>query len=73
MDDVRPQTKKDNPDLSVSELAKVMGAEWNKIKETSEADKYKELAVKDKERYEKAMAKYKPPAVAAAEEEEEAD
>jgi hypothetical protein len=60
MDDVRAKTKAENPDAKVSELGKIMGAEWNKIKESSAADKYKKQAEGDKQRYEKEMAKYKP-------------
>ncbi|KAI8112164.1 hypothetical protein M9434_003488 [Picochlorum sp. BPE23] len=59
MADVRPKTKADNPDAGVAELGKIMGAEWNKIKETAAADKYKEKATADKARYEKEMKKYK--------------
>jgi hypothetical protein len=58
MADARPKTKADNPDASVSELAKIMGAEWNKIKETDEAKKYVDMAAKDKARYEKEKAAY---------------
>jgi len=60
MDDVRAKTKEENPDAKVSDLAKIMGEKWNAIKEKSEADKYKKQAEADKERYQKAMAKYKP-------------
>lgn len=59
MADVRAKTKADNPDAGVAELGKIMGAEWNKIKETAAADKYKEKATADKARYEKEMKKYK--------------
>eukprot|EP00889_Picochlorum_renovo_P000962 jgi/Picre1/27992/NNA_000953.t1 len=59
MADVRAKTKADNPDAGVAELGKIMGAEWNKIKETAAADTYKEKATADKARYEKEMKKYK--------------
>lgn len=58
MDDERPKQKAANPDASVSDLAKLMGAEWNKIKGTPAAKKYEELAAKDKVRYEKEKAAY---------------
>lgn len=60
MDDIREKTKAANPDAKIAELGKIMGAEWNKIKETSAADKYKKQAENDKVRYEKAMKEYKP-------------
>lgn len=59
MDDVREKTKAANPEAKVAELGKIMGAEWNKIKETPEADKYRKQAENDKIRYEKAMKEYK--------------
>jgi len=61
MDDVRARIKKENPDKSIGELAKVMGLEWNKIKEDSpkEFEKYNKKAAEDKARYEKAMEAYK--------------
>lgn len=60
MDDVRGKMKEKHPDAKVSELGKLMGEEWNKIKETDAATKYKEQAAEDKKRYEKAMETYKP-------------
>ena len=59
MGDVRPKIKADNPEASTGELGKLMGAAWNKIKETPAADKYKEKAAADKKRYEEEMKKYK--------------
>ena len=59
MDDIRAKTKAANPDAGIAELGKIMGAEWNKIKETPEADKYRKQAEGDKIRYEKAMKEYK--------------
>lgn len=58
MDDERPKQKAAHPTASVAELAKFMGAEWNKIKETGAAKKYQDLAAKDKARYEKEKAAY---------------
>ena len=58
MDDERPKQKEANPGASVAELAKLMGAEWNKIKGTAAAKKYEDLAAKDKTRYEKEKAAY---------------
>lgn len=59
MDDVRAKTKAANPDAKIAELGKIMGADWNKIKETPAADKYRKQAEEDKVRYEKAMKEYK--------------
>jgi len=58
MDDERPKQKAAHPSASVSELAKNMGVEWNKIKGTPAAKKYEELAAKDKIRYEKEKEAY---------------
>lgn len=58
MDDERPKQKAANPEAGVAELAKLMGAEWNKIKGTPDAKKYEDLAAKDKARYEKEKAAY---------------
>ncbi len=58
MDDERPKQKEANPGASVADLAKLMGAEWNKIKGTAAAKKYEDQAAKDKTRYEKEKAAY---------------
>ena len=42
----------------MADLAKLMGAEWNKIKGTAAAKKYEDQAAKDKTRYEKEKAAY---------------
>ena len=39
-------------------MSKVMGAMWNGIKETKEADKYNKKAQEDKARYEKEKEEY---------------
>lgn len=61
MDDVRAQVKKDNPELSVSELGKKMGEMWNKIKDTTDPriEGYRKQAAKDKERYEREIKAYR--------------
>jgi len=59
MDDRRAELKAANPEMNVAQLGKLMGEEWNKIKESSAADKYKTQAEEDKARYTKAMAAYK--------------
>lgn len=59
MDEMRPKFKVDFPELSVSDMGKKMGEEWNKIKETPAADKYRKLAVHEKERYEREMKEYR--------------
>lgn len=48
--DMRERVKQENPDLKITEMAKVMGAKW---KQMSDADKqkYVDMAEKDKERY----------------------
>lgn len=53
LDDVRAQVKSENPNKGVGDLAKIMGAMWNEIKETKEADKYNKKAQEDKARYER--------------------
>lgn len=59
MDDRRAELKAANPEMNVAQLGKLMGEEWNKIKESSAADKYKTQADADKARYTKEMAAYK--------------
>lgn len=48
--EMRERVKEENPDLKITELAKVMGAQWKALSE-EEKQKYNEMAEKDKERY----------------------
>jgi len=56
--DVREQTKKEFPDLKMTDLAKKIGQKW---KDLSDAEKkpYVDKASDDKKRYEKEMESYK--------------
>ncbi|KAH8876450.1 High mobility group protein isoform 1 [Schistosoma japonicum] len=54
--DERPKVKSENPDWKVSEVAKELGRRWEHCKNKA---KYESLAQVEKERYEKAMEKYK--------------
>eukprot|EP00296_Roombia_truncata_P009494 JP448100.1.p2 GENE.JP448100.1~~JP448100.1.p2 ORF type:complete len:114 (+),score=61.15 JP448100.1:25-342(+) len=55
--DKRAEVKKEHPDASIGETAKLIGAMWQAIKE-KEKKKFEDMAAKDKIRYEKEMAKY---------------
>ena len=44
----------------MAELAKLMGAAWGELT-AEEKQKYEEMAAKDKERYNKEKAEWKPP------------
>ncbi|CAF0794396.1 unnamed protein product, partial [Didymodactylos carnosus] len=56
--DERPKIKKDNPSLSVAEIAKVIGERWRGIGDDAKR-KYEERAKTEKARYEKELADYK--------------
>lgn len=58
----RPDVKAKNPNIAFGEVAKKIGAEWKQLKDSKKA-KFIKLANKDKERYVKEMANYKPPVV----------
>jgi len=51
----REKVKAKNPAAKMAELSKILGEEWGKISD-SEKQKYKDLASKDKERYEREKA-----------------
>lgn len=55
--DVRPQIRKENPDLAITEIASLIGQQWRGL---TSADKkeYEASASKDKERYDREMAAY---------------
>ncbi|XP_055383339.1 FACT complex subunit Ssrp1 [Condylostylus longicornis] len=52
----REQIKKDNPGISITEIAKKGGELWRDLKDKS---KWEEKSAKDKERYQKEMEEYK--------------
>ena len=54
----RQNVVQENPNVSVTEVAKILGEMWSKLDE-KEKEKYKEMASKDKERYEEEMKAYK--------------
>ena len=54
----RQNVVQENPNVSVTEVAKILGERWSKLDE-KEKEKYKEMASKDKERYEEEMKAYK--------------
>ena len=56
--EMRAKVKEENPDFSITDVAKELGVRWKSIAD-DEKVKYEELAKKDKERYEKEMEEYK--------------
>jgi hypothetical protein len=56
--DRRPKLRETHPDKKITDVAKMLGAEW---KEMSEAEKkpWEELAKKNKEKHDKEMEEYK--------------
>lgn len=54
----REQIKRENPNISVTEIAKKGGEMWRELKDKSI---WEEKAAKDKERYQNEMKNYKPP------------
>jgi structure-specific recognition protein 1/high mobility group protein B1 len=51
-----------NNEINVIHISKLASEEWNKIKENpKKIKKYNDMAIKDKERYEKEINKYKKP------------
>jgi high mobility group protein B4 len=57
---MRPEVKEQNSDLSAKEINAKLGAMWKEIKDTDDADKYSELAAVDKIRYKEEMENYVP-------------
>eukprot|EP00730_Choanoeca_flexa_P018873 TRINITY_DN9201_c0_g1_i2.p1 TRINITY_DN9201_c0_g1~~TRINITY_DN9201_c0_g1_i2.p1 ORF type:complete len:211 (+),score=81.21 TRINITY_DN9201_c0_g1_i2:47-679(+) len=56
---VRPELQQQNPEKSMTELAKVIGAKWSEL--TTEAkEPYAKMAAEDKIRYQKEMEDYVP-------------
>jgi len=56
--DKRDEIKKKNPNDSITDIAKKLGAQWAKVA-AADKKKYESKASKDKERYEKESEKYK--------------
>ena len=54
----RPKVMKDNPNFSVPEIGKELGARWRKLGDNERA-KFDALAAKDMARYQAQMKKYK--------------
>ena len=54
----RPKVMKDNPNFSVPEIGRELGARWRKL-EDNERAKFDALAAKDRARYQAQMKKYK--------------
>ena len=48
--EMRERVKAENPDLKITEMAKVIGAKWKALSD-DEKQKYNDMAEKDKERY----------------------
>lgn len=61
-DDHRDTVKKANPDAKMTDLSKILGEQWGKLSD-SQKKKYNDLAQADKDRYNREMASYKPPAI----------
>lgn len=56
--DERPKIKKDNPSLSVADIAKVIGERWRSIGDDKKRQ-YEERARQEKERYDREITEYK--------------
>lgn len=54
----RPKVKDENPEIAVTEVAKILGQRWSKLSE-KQKEKYQEMAAKDKARYEDEMEMYR--------------
>lgn len=63
----RNSVKKDNPELKATEITSTLGELWKKLPE-KERKKYAKLAAEDKERYDREMQDYTPPADSPSEE-----
>ena len=57
--EVRSKFKEDNPDATISDLAKLMGVAWGKLT-PEDKHKYDQMAARDKERYQKEKAEWNP-------------
>ena len=54
----RPKVKETQPELSMTEISKVLGALWSSISD-KQKEKFVKMAAEDKDRYAKEMAEYK--------------
>ncbi|CAF4775883.1 unnamed protein product, partial [Rotaria sp. Silwood1] len=70
--DERPKIKKENPSLSVSDIAKVIGERWRAISDDKKRH-YEERARQEKERYDREIAQYKQDKVIMGNEGDECD
>ena len=64
--EIRPQIKRQHPDMQTAEMAKLMGGKWKELP-ADEKQKYEEMAAEDKARYEREKAAWDlahPPAEA---------
>jgi len=55
--DVRPGIREENPDMKITEVMSMIGAQWRELDE-DEKKPYHEQAAKDRKRYEKEMKAY---------------
>lgn len=55
--DVRPQIRKENPNLPITEISTLIGQQWRQLT-AGDKTEYEEQAEKDKERYDREMAAY---------------
>lgn len=55
--EIREKLVKKNPNASMTELSKIMGAEWAKVSEKDRV-KYTRMAEEDKARYDEALEEY---------------
>ena len=60
--DERPKIIKDNPDISFTDVGRVLGQRWNNA-HPDVRTKYSQMATKDRQRYEEEMASYVPPPI----------
>ena len=56
--DSRAKLKEENPEASVTEISKILGALWSKMEE-QQKEKYQKLAMEDRERYEEEMKAFR--------------
>jgi hypothetical protein len=61
-DEERPKVRKSQPELAMTEIAKVLGKKWGEI-DSEKKEKYTKQADDDRERYAKEMEDYKKTAL----------
>lgn len=57
MNEIRPKVKEETPDISFTDIGKVIGEKW-KVISADEKARYEAMADKDKERYNREMKTY---------------